>query len=67
MNTFVTIGAMGAAAVAGFAILCNLPNNPFVKAPQRATLEYLAGTKLLTLETHPREMLVSVNNICVLF
>lgn len=59
MVTFCEIGIAGAAAVAGFAILFNLPNNPFVKQPEKATLEYLANTKLLTLDNNPKEFLAS--------
>jgi len=46
MGTWASLGVAGAAAVAGAAILCNLPTNPFVKAPQKATLDYLSGAEL---------------------
>ncbi|GFR99679.1 redox-regulatory protein FAM213A [Elysia marginata] len=59
MSTFVIAGAVGAAAVVGLAILCNLEKNPFVKVPVNATLDYLASTKLQTFNSHPREFLAS--------
>ena len=58
MSIYTKVALVGAAAVAGMAVLFNLPNNPFVKAPQRATLEYLAQAKLRTFGFPPREFLV---------
>lgn len=49
----VLLGVAGVAA--GAAILCNLPTNPFVPSPQKATLPYLSGIKLKTIEDKPRQ------------
>lgn len=50
---------MGLAAVAvGMALLCNLPDNPFVPAPKPASLDYLAETTLSTMDKKPRKFKV---------
>ena len=48
-----------AAVAAGMALLCNLPDNPFVPAPKPASLAYLAETTLSTLDKKPRQFKVS--------
>lgn len=49
----------GLAAVAvGMALLCNLPDNPFVPAPKPASLDYLAETTLSTMDKKPRKFKV---------
>ncbi|GFO33242.1 redox-regulatory protein fam213a [Plakobranchus ocellatus] len=59
MGVFTKLGLAGAAAVAGFAVLCNLPTNPFMTVPQKATLEYLSSVKLRTFGNEPKEFLAS--------
>lgn len=54
MGTWASVGAVGAAAVAGAAVLLNLPTNPWVAKPQKATLEYLEQAKLATLDGSQR-------------
>lgn len=58
MGTWSVVGAVGAVAVAGVAVLCNLPNSPFVKSPENASLDYLSGTRLQTFDSDPREFQV---------
>ncbi|CAG5130336.1 unnamed protein product, partial [Candidula unifasciata] len=59
MGTWSLVGAVGAAAVAGVAVLCNLPSNPFVKSPENATLDYLSNARLQTFDSEPREFQAS--------
>ncbi|KAK7112602.1 peroxiredoxin-like 2A [Littorina saxatilis] len=44
-----------AGVAASFAILCNLPVNPFVPAPKPASLAYLSETTLTKLDDPPRQ------------
>jgi len=46
MGALASIGVVGAVTVAGVAILCNMPTNPFVKKPEKATIEYLEQSDL---------------------
>ncbi|KAH9494920.1 Peroxiredoxin-like 2A [Bulinus truncatus] len=59
MGAFTKLGVIGAVAVVGVGILCNLPVNPFVKTPEKATLDYLAQTKLKTFGSDSKEFLAS--------
>jgi len=59
MGTWSTVGVVGAVAVAGVAILCNLPTNPFVATPEKATLGYLEKTRLSTFGSEPKEFKAS--------
>lgn len=61
MTAWSYAGAAGVAAVAGVAILCNLPMNPFVKSPQEATLSYLSKGQLETLDGTKRKFQVIYN------
>ncbi|KAI8797597.1 redox-regulatory protein FAM213A, partial [Biomphalaria glabrata] len=59
MGAFTKLGLAGAVAVVGVGILCNLPVNPFVKRPEKATLDYLAQTKLRTFGSDLKEIMAS--------
>ena len=53
-----TVGVVGAVAVAGAAVLCNLPVNPFVKSAEKASLDWLQATTLKTIGSESKEFKV---------
>jgi len=54
-----TVGVVGAVAVAGAAVLCNLPVNPFVKSAEKASLDWLQATTLKTIGSESKEFKAS--------